>query len=117
MEYKVKIVDSILTKTSKGYFCIKIKCKKENGRIVYSDNFFSKKSKNLTTLEVIDLLNDYNIKVRKLFITPQYLNKKLKKLINREALCEATYVYKNTYKRRLFNINNYSNIGTILGGV
>ena len=115
MTYKVKIVDSILTKSSQGYPCIKIKCKKDNGRIVYSDNFFSKKSKNLTTLEVLDLLEDFDIKVkRKHFITPKYLNKELKKLINKEAFCNATYLYKNVYKRELINFEKHFSQDKIL---
>lgn len=111
MTYKVKIFDSILTKTAQGYPCIKIKCKKdENGRIVYSNNFFSKKSKNLTTLEILDLLEDFDIKVkRKHFITPKYLNNELKKLIGKEALCNATYLYKNVYKRELINYEKIVN--------
>lgn len=108
MTYKVKIVDSILTKSSQGYPCIKIKCKKENGRIVYSDNFFSKKSKNLTTLELLDLLEDFDIKVkRKYLITPKYLNKQLKMLTDKVALCEAKYLYKNVYKRELINFEKH----------
>lgn len=107
MEYTVTILGSFLTKTSKNYPCIKIKCKKDNGRIVYSDYFFSKKSKNFTKFEVLELLKDFGVKInRKIFITPRYLNKKINKLNNKKALCNVSYVYRNLYKRELFNLEN-----------
>ncbi len=105
MTDRVKIVNSVLTKSSKGYPLIKIKLKKEDGRIVYSDYFFSKKSKYQTIIEVLDLLDYFDIKVnRKRFVTPRYLNRKLKALIGKEALCDAKRLYNNIYKRELYNI-------------
>ena len=104
--FKIEIIDSILTKHSSGYPLVKIKLKKENGRIIYSDHFFSKKSKFQTTLEIIDLLEAFDIKVdRKFFITPKYLNRKIKELIGREAICESKHLYKNIYRRDLINID------------
>ena len=64
MTYKVKIFDSILTKTAQGYPCIKIKCKKdENGRIVYSNKNKNKNKKQilkfLITLQTQMKINNY----------------------------------------------------------
>ena len=48
------------------------------------------------------MLEEFGFKIkRKFFITPKYLNKEIKKMIDMEAFCYAKYLYKNVYVRDL----------------